>query len=137
MSPLIAPPLLAKSIGLWILTIGTGVIMMLAGSGKLTGGAPWPALFQGWGYPTWLRIVTGVAQVAGGFALFVPRVAAYGAGVLVLVMIGAMVTEIVREPEFGPLMPAAFGLASLLIFLGRRRTAVGFLGRAVRAEPEA
>ena len=89
----------------------------------------WVDYFEQWGYPTWFRILIGLAQVGGGLSLFIPRIAAYGAGLLVAVMAGALVTELVQEHGFsGPLLPSIFGGIYLLIFLVRRRTAVGPLG---------
>lgn len=53
----------------------------------------WTAAFSRWGYPEWLRIGVGIAEVAGGIALVIPWIASYGAGLVALVMAGAWVTR--------------------------------------------
>ena len=117
-----------KTVLLWTFSGLGAVLMFLAGGGKL-GSEVWTGMFEQWGYPGWLRILVGLAQVGGGLLLFVPRLAAYGAALLVIVMAGALTTELVNEPQFGPILPATFGVIYFLIFLARRPRAMGPLGR--------
>ncbi len=113
----------------WLLTIPGSAIMLLAGGGKL-GSDIWVGIFDNWGFPGWLRILVGLAQVAGGLALLVPRFAAYGAVLLLVVMSGALMTELVMEPSFGPLWPSALLGVYGVLFLARWRLAGGPLARA-------
>lgn len=53
----------------------------------------WTPAFERWGYPVWLRVAVGIAEVGGGIALLVPWIAAWGAGLVALVMAGAITTR--------------------------------------------
>lgn len=53
----------------------------------------WTEAFARWGYPPWFRILIGCLEVLGGICLVVPWVASYGAGTLILVMLGALATR--------------------------------------------
>ena len=44
------------------------------------------------GYADWFRVLIGVLEIAGGLCLLIPRTAFYAAGVLGVVMIGAVGT---------------------------------------------
>lgn len=119
------PPSAGMTLLVWAISILGGAIMITVGWGKLQGGPPWPEAFEGWGYPVWFRILIGLAQLAGGVAVFIPRIASYGAGLLVVVMTGALVTELLQEPQFGAAMPAILGGMFVLVFFLRRRVAIG------------
>ena len=119
---------IAKTTAIWLVSIVSALMMILAGSGKITGGV-WTEIFDGWGYPGWFRVLVGVAQVGGGLLLFIPRVAAYGAAILLIVMLGALGTEIILTPQFGPRNPIILVGVFALLLVVRRRQAVGPLGQ--------
>lgn len=123
----------------WLLTILGCAAMLLAGGGKLASDV-WVGIWDNWGFPGWLRIAVGLAQVVGGVALLVPRLAAYGAGLLVVVMSGALLTEFMM-PSFGPLIPAVLIGVYVVLFWARWKTAAGPLARVrlrnKRSEPPA
>ena len=54
----------------------------------------WTPAFERWGYPTWLRLLVGFIETAGGVMLVIPWLASYGATGLALVMIGAWITRL-------------------------------------------
>jgi uncharacterized membrane protein YphA (DoxX/SURF4 family) len=107
---------------LWVLTIFMALIMALVGLPKMQGLAPWLEYFQAWGYAEWFRVLIGTLQVAGGLALLVPRVAVYAAAGLVVIMSGAVVTELTNDVGFGPRMPLVYVviLSLLLVFRWHR-----------------
>jgi uncharacterized membrane protein YphA (DoxX/SURF4 family) len=72
--------------------------------------------FQQFGFPAWLRIVIGIIEVTCGVALFVPKFAIDAASLLIVVMLGAVFTElIVGESVILPLIVLILmgGLAAL------------------------
>ena len=108
------------TIGIWVLTVPVALVFVLMGTAKLRGSAPWPDFFDAWGYATWFRMLIGVAQTGAGVLLLIPTLAAYGAGVLVVVMTGAVFTELANEIGFGPRTPTIY-LAVLIALLMMRR----------------
>lgn len=76
---------------LWTSTAIGGAGIALSGIGKLVGHF-WQPLFVSWGYPIWFASVVGVGEVIAGICLFIPRIAAYAAIVLAVIMTGAFVT---------------------------------------------
>lgn len=53
------------------------------------------ATFEMIGIGQWFRYLTGLLEVAGAVALFMPRSAFYGAALLAMVMTGAVATHLV------------------------------------------
>lgn len=87
----------AATILLWIGTVIGGSIA-LSGVGKFTSHF-WQPLFVGWGYPAWFASVVGAAEVVAGVSLFIPRLAAWAASVLALIMGGAFVTLLTHPSD--------------------------------------
>ena len=83
----------AKEIVLWILTLMLVLVCIRSGFLKLTGNVFWIRDFHRWNYPDWFRIVVGVAELASAALLLIPRVAALGAGLFAIVMVGAIYTH--------------------------------------------
>jgi hypothetical protein len=79
--------------------------------------------FARWGYPDWLRPLTGVLTVGGGFLLIVPRTVSLAAGLLQFVLAFAAFTQL-RQGD-GLAGPIAFALAGLVVALA----AVAYLRR--------
>jgi uncharacterized membrane protein YphA (DoxX/SURF4 family) len=52
------------------------------------------ATFQKIGVGQWFRYLTGFLEVVGAIGLVIPRFAFYGAALLVIVMIGAVITHL-------------------------------------------
>ncbi len=109
-----------KTIGIWVLTIPVALVFIMMGIAKLRGAAPWPNFFEGWGYATWFRMLIGVVQAGSGVLLLIPTLAAYGAGILVVVMTGAVFTELTNEIGFGPRTPTIYLIVLLALLMMRR-----------------
>ena len=83
-------PQRGKAIALWILKIALGLAFVAAGFSKLAGAPPMVAIFAKIGFGQWLRIITGLLEVAGAIGLFVPRFTFFAASLLAAVMAGAV-----------------------------------------------
>jgi uncharacterized membrane protein YphA (DoxX/SURF4 family) len=77
-------------------------------------------MFRVWGYPDHFYLVIGAIEVAGGLCLLVPRLAAYGAATLVLVMLGAGLTQVLRGGRNG-VGEFVFALLLALVAVARWR----------------
>ncbi len=109
-----------KTIGIWVLTVPVALVFVMIGTAKLSGSAPWPNYFDAWGYAAWFRMLIGVLQMGSGLLLLVPKLAAYGAGIGVAVMTGAVFTELTNEIGFGVRTPAIYTIVLLALFMIRR-----------------
>ena len=107
---------------LWMLSVLMTLAMLAVGVGKVMGVAPWPQYFEAWGYAPWFRVSVGVFQTAGGVLLLVPPVAFYAAVGLVVVMVGAELTELTNDVGFGPVIPLFYiALLSVILLVRGRR----------------
>lgn len=107
---------------LWMLSLLMALAMLAVGGGKVMGVAPWPQYFEAWGYASWFRVSVGVFQIAGGVLLLVPPVAFYAAAGLVVVMVGAELTELINDVGFGPVIPLIYiALLSVILLVRGRR----------------
>ena len=76
-----------RLITLWILS-GLVALAFLAGAAAMV------ELFDKVGRGQWFRYFTGLLEVAGGIGLLIPRYAFYAAGLLGLVMVGAIIAHV-------------------------------------------
>lgn len=79
----------------WCLVVLVSVVFLGAGVTKFTAPA-WEARFAAWGYPSWMRIAVGTAEILCAVLLWVPRARRLAALLLVVVMIGAALTHFVQ-----------------------------------------
>ena len=75
----------------------------------------WSAPFERWGYPTWLRILVGFVETAGGIGLLIPWLASYAGVGLFVVMVGAFITRWGAGFPADLMWIAVYGLVSLWI----------------------
>ena len=109
-----------KTVGIWGLTVPVALVFVMMGIDKLRGAAPWPNYFDAWGYAVWFRMLIGVLQAGCGVLLLIPPLAAYGAGIGVAVMTGAVFTELTNEIGFGARTPTIYIIVLLALFMIRR-----------------
>jgi uncharacterized membrane protein YphA (DoxX/SURF4 family) len=112
-----------KSVALWAACAGLALLFMAAGTALFLPPVGAAGHFARWGYPDWLRTVTGVFAVGGGLLLIVPRAAWLAAGVLELLLVGAAYTQL--QSSTGITLLAALVLVGLLGAVA----AVGFARR--------
>ena len=85
-----------KEVVLWIIALFLALVCLRSGLMKMPsvpGVQFWMRDFHRWGYPDWLRLAVGVAELVSFALLLVPRVAGYGAAIFAIVMIGAIYTH--------------------------------------------
>lgn len=91
-----------------------GVFFVVAGWMKVIGTRHMVHEFQKFGYPQWLRVLTGLVEVSVAplmlLPLWYPVEAAVGALLMCPVMVGAAYTNFVKRP-------AAFGWGTVVILL--------------------
>lgn len=83
----------ARLAGAWLLGLYLARMYVEMGWIKFDPEGFWTDAFERWGYPAWLRVAVGAAEVGGGISLVVPWVATYGAALLAAVMVGAWATR--------------------------------------------
>jgi uncharacterized membrane protein YphA (DoxX/SURF4 family) len=117
-----------KNITLWVLQIAAAGMFLMAGGSKLAGAAPMVALFNTIGAGQWFRYVTGGIEVVSAILLLVPGLAAFGAGLMVSTMIGAVLTH-VAVVHTNPAVPVVLLIAMAVVLWGRWSQIAGRLGR--------
>ncbi|MBB6670431.1 DoxX family protein [Cohnella nanjingensis] len=90
----------------WIVVGAAALFFVQNGIQKLAGAGQMVEMFDALGFPDWARIVVGLAELAGGILLAVPRTTLYAAAALSLLMIGAVVSEASAGHGFESLLPA-------------------------------
>jgi putative oxidoreductase len=83
-----------KKYGLLALKILTAAAFLAAGIAKLMGAEMMVATFDAIGVGQWFRVVTGLIEVGGAVLLFTPGKQGFGAGALMVTMLGAMASHI-------------------------------------------
>ena len=93
-TPTRAPQRKGANIALWVLQAFLALAFVGAASGKLLGKPEMVALFEAVGVGQWFRYVTGVLELAGALLIVVPRTKFFGAALLSVVMVGAVLTHL-------------------------------------------
>jgi len=88
---------IALEVLLWALALFLISVFARAGLAKFDDGSGWARAFTFWGYPVWFRILIGVLELAAAILLVWPRTAAYGALLIILIMVGGMGTHVFVE----------------------------------------
>ena len=103
----------------WLLSAFEALSMVGVGVAKFMNWTQWSGWFEGWGYGAWFTAVIGVAEILGGIGVLIPRLAAYAASGLVVVMAGAVFTTATKPNELG-WQGATIHLVVLLVVLAAR-----------------
>ncbi|HSZ55657.1 MAG TPA: DoxX family protein [Tepidisphaeraceae bacterium] len=93
-SPARRPLSKGLNITCWALQGLAALAFLAAGGSKLAAAPAMVEMFAKIGAGQWFRYLTGALEVFGAVALFVPRAAFYGALLLAMVMLGAIVTHL-------------------------------------------
>jgi uncharacterized membrane protein YphA (DoxX/SURF4 family) len=104
---------MVKIVGTWTLQVLLGAVFVVVGAAKF-GDSGWGRKFAGWGYPDGFYMVVGVLEIVGGLMVLVPRVASYGALLIMVIMVGAALTHLTHGEMHrlvGPAMFLAVGAA--------------------------
>lgn len=110
-----------RVIGIWILQVLIAALFVIQGILKLSGSPAWLSKFHRWGYPDHFYLAVGIVELLAGMALLIPRVAKWGALVLIVVMTGATATHGVhREPQVITTL-VLLALLAIILYLRRER----------------
>jgi putative oxidoreductase len=82
------------NIALWVLQGLLAFAFVGAASAKLLGKPEMVALFEAVGVGQWFRYVTGLMELTGALLIVVPRTKFFGAALLSVVMVGAVLTHL-------------------------------------------
>ena len=114
----------AARIGLWAVRIVLSAQFVVGGVLKLTADPPMVAMFDDIGAGQGLRLLVGVCEVAGGVGLLVPRLFRLAATGLVLLMVGAAVTNVVAL-QISPAVPLVLLVLATVVAVARTRKGSG------------
>jgi putative oxidoreductase len=112
----------AKVAGMWLPAILLILIFARQGWAKFNDTSGWAVAFRHWGYPDWFRVTIGVLELCAVLLLALGRTAAYGAVIIIVVMLGAWATHLIFDggrhmtSEVVPLV-----LASIVLIVRRRQ----------------
>jgi len=104
----------------WAVQILLATSYVLAASGKLMSRPQWIEMFRHWGFPDKFYLVIGALELVGAIGLLIPRIAGYAAAGLILLMIGAALTNLIHGDRFQVLRPLIF-MVFLTVVLYLRR----------------
>jgi putative oxidoreductase len=106
-----------KSICGWVLQSLLALLFAIQGFVKLRGSPGWISLFRKWGYPDHFYFVVGLVELLGAILLVIPRLAKWGALILLVTMIGATATLVIRHEHniVVPVVPAM--LLAIVLYL--------------------
>jgi uncharacterized membrane protein YphA (DoxX/SURF4 family) len=93
-SPVRRPLPKGLNIAAWVLQGLAAAAFLAAGGSKLAAVPAMVDMFAKLGAGQWFRYLTGALEVIGAVLLLVPRAAFYGAALLALVMVGAIVIHL-------------------------------------------
>ena len=122
-----------KVIGTWIPALLLVLIFARQGWSKFFDDSGWAIAFRHWGYPDWFRVTVGVTELTAVVLLVLGRTAAFGALLVIIVMLGGMATHVIFDggrhmtSELVPL------LLSSIVLAVRRRQLTALLARTRRA----
>jgi uncharacterized membrane protein YphA (DoxX/SURF4 family) len=123
MSPVAPKKGSARNVVAWVLCVLIACEFLFAAGLKFAGVAAEVQTFAVIGWGQWFRYVTGVLEVVGAAGLLVPRRSRRSAGLLVMVMLGAItfhLTSLRHTPELNNPLFAIVTLV-LLVAIARLR----------------
>lgn len=122
-----------KVVGTWVPALLLVLIFSRQGWSKFFDDSGWAIAFRHWGYPDWFRVTIGVTELTAVVLLLLGRTAAFGALLVIIVMLGGMATHVIFDggrhmtSELVPL------LLSCIVLAVRRRQLTALLARTRRA----
>ena len=116
-----------KSAGLWVVRGLLALAFAGAGGAKLYGVPMLVESFQHIGLGQWFRYLTGVLEVLGAILILTPSLAAFGAVLLICIMIGATITHLFVVG--GSAVPALVLLALSAIVAYAKRDQIASLSK--------
>lgn len=118
-APARARPGKAVNIALWVVQILLALAFLGAAFGKLLGKPEMVGLFDAIGIGQWFRFVTGLLEVTGAILIVVPRTKFFGAALLSMIMVGAVLTHLFILHN-APTAPVVLLVLAGIVIWGRR-----------------
>jgi uncharacterized membrane protein YphA (DoxX/SURF4 family) len=116
------------NLALWFVQALLALAFLGAGSAKLIGRPDMVALFAAVGVGQWFRYVTGILELAGAVLILVPKTRSVGAGLLAVIMLCAIATNLfILHAAVTP--PLVLLLLASFVLWGRRRELAFLRGR--------
>ena len=103
----------------WAFQILAAAQFFVTGLDKLSDAPVMVQLFAAVGFGQWFRYVTGALEIVGAVLLLVPSVAAIGAALLTMTMIGALIAHFTVLP-YSPAKPIVLLVMVSVVFWVRR-----------------
>jgi len=103
----------------WAFQILAAAQFFLTGLDKVSDAPVMVQLFGAVGFGQWFRYVTGTIEIVSAVLLLMPRVAAIGAALLAMTMIGALIAHLTVLP-FSPVKPIVLLVMVSIVFSVRR-----------------
>lgn len=85
---------------MWVLSVLLAALFVFAGATKVIGVEQAVEGFSRYGFPAWFRVLVGLIELVGGIALLIPKVALESASFLIIIMLGAVFTELFLGENF-------------------------------------
>jgi len=83
-----------KTIGFWALKLALAALFVFTGGAKLAGLPAMVEVFERVGFGQWFRYFTGVLELGGAALLLWPSTTAFGALLLTIVRVGALLAQL-------------------------------------------
>lgn len=106
---------------LWVFALFLAWVFIRQGTSKFSDTSGWARAFGVWHFPTWFRVLIGIAETVAALLLLTRRTALVGAMIIIVVMVGAMGTHVYwghpgqMTSEILPLFLA------MMVAIGRRK----------------
>lgn len=78
----------------WTLSILLAASFIFAGYTKIPPGTNMVKRFENWGYNADFALLIGILEILGAILILIPRVTIFGAGLIIILMIGAIYTHL-------------------------------------------
>jgi len=130
----------AKTVGMWIPAILLILVFARQGWAKFDDASGWARAFRHWGYPDWFRVAIGVIELSAALLLALGRTAAFGALLIIVVMLGAWATHLMFDGGrhmSSEVVPLVLASIVLVVRRGQIARAVGKRRRDEAAAGEA
>jgi putative oxidoreductase len=108
-----------KRLGAWVLQVVVAATFFAAGAAKLAGVPLMIQIFDQIGVGQWFRLVTGVVEIVGAFALVYPGMAAIGGLWLGFTMVCAVALHFLVLPSSPAPAAVLLALNALIVYLRR------------------
>ncbi len=108
-----------RLVAVWFLQFALAALFAIQGAVKLGGSTVWISRFGAWGYSDHFYLVVGLAEVSGAILLLIPKLAKFGALLLIAVMIGATVTHLIHHESQVATTLVLTALLTVVLYLRR------------------